>query len=680
MSIELTARLSASPKMQNELEKLNPKMLALSSDTSATPVKMQEVDLEEHLAGARLRIEAATFTGAGDKLKVVGLHKTYVEQIASVMQKTLHTDRRESLQLHDHSAQLQVPELDMPPAPPVHFAPGQLLLVPCADGKGAEAGMIEAGQTVIPLTVTPLAGGDEAAQKLSSSEYSHAVLPWRPPVTGWRASLLRVATSCMEVLSEHFEKVQDQIMAWEIERLQELEECAAEQIERKELQREANVRLRKRLKPESHAGVSYWRETIGRSTVETLLLNLVQEQPDQLNLDEEIKELKSRFENINDSMEQQIKAAFIVGLNWDRLDQQPTGATELEDEQLRKALAGGKQSFETNEVNHSSWIELAHSNWSDEQWGLWIRTLDVVTIEWDVVIEAGGVWYAPAAATLNRDLLQKALLAAMQALHAATMATLMRTSGAVGSCRYFSNQMLTVQRHGGTWTDAEVVAESLDEGTHQLRGERDEFALTLHPWNHACRELPLAAFEELREWWVSSMRSQHSHIVEPLTERRLDVLEQCVAIDVHLSGNSSTRMNGVLSDHLHDAAGLSRMLHMLYAKRCEGGAVDVPGCVLLTAGPAAGKSCLMSQVIMHVSSHNAMVPSEHRIRTPRPAVSKAYALLCVALSQSWLKSNICSFSCRKSPKLPRSLSRNCPLSLTSCKPCTKLGTPHSTES
>ena len=125
---------------------------------------------------------------------------------------------------------------------------------------------------------------------------------------------------------------------------------------------------------------------------------------------------------------------------------------------------------------------------------------------------------------------------------------------------------------------------------HQLRIEGGgNVSAALHPWNHAPRELPGDAFEQLREWWAQSLRAQHSHILDALTGKRLDALEQCVAIDV--KGGEE-----LLGDR-HDVRGLSEWLHSMHKKQCMGGATDKPNAALLTAPPAAGKTTMISQAI-----------------------------------------------------------------------------------
>ncbi|KOO53176.1 hypothetical protein Ctob_014035, partial [Chrysochromulina tobinii] len=66
----------------------------------------------------------------------------------------------------------------------------------------------------------------------------------------------------------------------------------------------------------------------------------------------------------------------------------------------------------------------------------------------------------------------------------------------------------------------------------QLQAALGNATLTLHPWNHAPRELPHAAYEAMRAWWARSLRANHGHITDALTGKRLDALQQCIAISV----------------------------------------------------------------------------------------------------------------------------------------------------
>jgi hypothetical protein len=93
---------------------------------------------------------------------------------------------------------------------------------------------------------------------------------------------------------------------------------------------------------------------------------------------------------------------------------------------------------------------------------------------------------------------------------------------------------------------------------------------------------PPSDAEQLREWYRRALRAQHTHISDALSGRRLDALHECVRIQL-----AGVDPSGAPLD-VRDAEGLSAWL-------LKGG---VRG--LLTAGPAAGKTWLLSQLIMHL--------------------------------------------------------------------------------
>ena len=147
--------------------------------------------------------------------------------------------------------------------------------------------------------------------------------------------------------------------------------------------------------------------------------------------------------------------------------------------------------------------------------------------------------------------------------------------------------------------------------------------MVLHPWNHAPRELPAADFEALLAWWAALMRHQHAHIHDTLTGQRLETLQQRVAIDV-LKGDAA------MQREVGDAEGLSAWLSRQHLERLEGGAVEGPCAVLLTAGPAAGKTTLTSQVVVLSLGSSELVPIlvkvqrlQHRLKDSPQAFAAA---------------------------------------------------------
>ena len=242
---------------------------------------------------------------------------------------------------------------------------------------------------------------------------------------------------------------------------------------------------------------------------------------------------------------------------------------------------------------------------------------------------------------------------AAQFLPDAIAARALRATGAAGARDYAAGQWLTVRSASGEWVDVEASPPrsltaathppspkgvvSIQEGTGQLfsaelggpvkacqsgwaadvAGE----AIPLHPWNHAPRELPRSDFEALRAWWMSVLRLQHSHIADALSGKRLNVLQQCVAIGMEDSGSGLERKkknkeeeeekennnDNKFSSGASDAQGLSELLRTLHSERVTGGPVDVPAAVLLTGPPAAGKTSILSQVTVH-SLDSEMLP------------------------------------------------------------------------
>ena len=93
------------------------------------------------------------------------------------------------------------------------------------------------------------------------------------------------------------------------------------------------------------------------------------------------------------------------------------------------------------------------------------------------------------------------------------------------------------------------------------------------------------------------MRAQHASIIDALSGRRLDTLAHCVPIEL---SHAATLGGGVSANapdtRVKDVTGLSKWLSDAHKRRLEGD-VGTPTCILLTAGPAAGKTSLMSQLV-----------------------------------------------------------------------------------
>jgi len=169
-----------------------------------------------------------------------------------------------------------------------------------------------------------------------------------------------------------------------------------------------------------------------------------------------------------------------------------------------------------------------------------------------------------------------------------------RATGVAGGRTYASGTLLTATVDGRRWRDARVEEGADGGGTHRLVWLDDDSPaqqVALHPWNHGLRELPADDHDAARRQYERTLRMAHAAIVDALSGKRLDVREQCVPLAV-ATGEAKERFGEV------DA--LAATLLALHRGRCEEGVAEKRGCVLLTGPPAAGKTCLISQLVTHV--------------------------------------------------------------------------------
>lgn len=187
-----------------------------------------------------------------------------------------------------------------------------------------------------------------------------------------------------------------------------------------------------------------------------------------------------------------------------------------------------------------------------------------------------------------------------------------KNSGMRGARRYAAGQWLSVQ-HSGAWRDAEVLAAGSE---HRLYIEDEgEVSVALHPWNHAPRDLPLDAFTILHEWWAQTLQMQHKFITDALTGSKLNAMEQCVAIKVETS-------NAKLSS-IDDVHGLSAWLHSQHSEREDGAHTTTLSSALLTGPPAAGKTTLISQVVLLALKTAKLVPILIKVQQLQLRLNKA---------------------------------------------------------
>jgi len=92
-------------------------------------------------------------------------------------------------------------------------------------------------------------------------------------------------------------------------------------------------------------------------------------------------------------------------------------------------------------------------------------------------------------------------------------------------------------------------------------------------------------FASMRAWHLDCLRAQHASIPDALSGQQLSTLTECVPIGVEGHDADGKPLA------VRDARSLCAWLHDLRS--------GARTCALLTAGPAAGKTWLMSQLIMH---------------------------------------------------------------------------------
>jgi hypothetical protein len=199
------------------------------------------------------------------------------------------------------------------------------------------------------------------------------------------------------------------------------------------------------------------------------------------------------------------------------------------------------------------------------------------------------------------------------------MADQIKRLGLVGLRRYRPGQrLLCCCKPPGTdsvkWLDVEVTQSPPEiwSAVHWLKRTAStlggvaavEFSLPLSPFNHApamiSGSFTAASFNQLWKVHCRTMRNRHATITDALSGRRLDTLLHCVAIELQIDQHDNIDREVVGKDVVvNDVTALSKFFKERHGRRLVGDAAPrLSGCVLLTAEPAAGKSCLMSQLVM----------------------------------------------------------------------------------
>ena len=93
------------------------------------------------------------------------------------------------------------------------------------------------------------------------------------------------------------------------------------------------------------------------------------------------------------------------------------------------------------------------------------------------------------------------------------------------------------------------------------------------------------SYKAMRMWHLAMLRTQHASIADALSGERLDAFTECVQIAIEGTDVAGKQLA------VRDAAAVSAWLPTLRGSNAA--------CVLLTAGPAWGKTWLLSQVVVH---------------------------------------------------------------------------------
>jgi len=176
--------------------------------------------------------------------------------------------------------------------------------------------------------------------------------------------------------------------------------------------------------------------------------------------------------------------------------------------------------------------------------------------------------------------------------------------GGLNARSYGVGQQLLVHQNGA-WLEQTVTHSTRGSVRHDLWGNGLRIGIAFHPWNHAPLLLPLTSYEALRSQHASTLQSQHASIVDALSGQRLNIFDQCVPIKVVTTAGEVAKLTSMT-----EVCGLASWLLAAHAARRDSTDAAPSACLLLTAPPAAGKTCLMSQLVMHVlqSKECDMVP------------------------------------------------------------------------
>ena len=182
----------------------------------------------------------------------------------------------------------------------------------------------------------------------------------------------------------------------------------------------------------------------------------------------------------------------------------------------------------------------------------------------------------------------------------APLATQWLHNGLVAMRLYFKGVALSVFSNKA-WVD--VVAVAVVDGAHRLQLQAERITLALTPFNHAPQLCDAATFSSQQAAYTEELHKKHARIVDAYSGEQLHIFEQLVRLNVDASGALRTVDNARdLFGWMRDAHATRRALSLgegvPSSLQMEAGTLPLTQATLITAGPAAGKTTLTSQLIM----------------------------------------------------------------------------------
>jgi hypothetical protein len=451
-----------------------------------------------------------------------------------VLQRCLHLQDTSDPALQ----QLPLPAISMPESsPPLNLVDGQLLLMFNNDdgderiaggSASAQIGFVEGQRVVLPLS-------DTTIDAFTLHDYSHSCDAWKPPAENPPWSSVEVGRQLLDVLQQ-----QIGVLRGYRQRRTRLN------VGMQELRREAHSKMARSIMRDTAAMaqlVAPFDKHLGKEQRAADILDKVTEAHEDAlvsavtrtqKADVEVKQLEKLLAKLAKDIKLANKELTLAKSTKKKVDENASRTREAIAQKEEAATKVKQQQLLVDELMISvqeanEALEPAKSTKTDAK-----DELDSALTSLE-----SAIWTFP-------DVI---------ALEAAADTALLET-GLAALQAYAVGQQLTV-RLDGKWFDADVAEDGvLVVASDPVARKADVF---LHPWNHAPRQLPLADFNEMHTWWAALLRAQHTHVADPLSGSRLDVLQHCVCIPVVFEDTEADLQGAA------DVAGWLGSLHALRA-------------------------------------------------------------------------------------------------------------------